>query len=523
MPLHSYVAQRAMLKTGGGAVMLTPDVGQGYLVLNKKDHPDVADWVIELNQRTFAGDGTYIDQALDKVTLSNDINFWRVPEKFLYSADVFSINIYGLDENSDPVISEGPTLISNYPETALGGNDTPFALGCKWRCNGSYYAWDIQQFTDPNQPTIGPSYLELKTALNFNEATQVSTPIYRYITQEQYYDPIVGCGGSEAFYLYDVPCVDLTGIWMTDPIAVPQGSSAYKDLNGNVIPGPATVRGVGKPLGDWSGGQPIITPELQFGTNMCTQPTTWAMDHINNSGPHPLDGTGTGYHPPLTCDQLVSGGVTDPTPHVFGEITWKSGLINKWLASGNNQGTGGDTWNPFVNELVSIVTGSSINSGQSWQELIDMCIITDLNNTDNAVISINRDDAQTFTNGFSLAPGLYNFGFAIKDFGYVPVIFEIEEKLSVSMAQSDFLSVILFPVPIEDNKFNIEMTAQESLNFNYEFRDSNGQLLYEQKFSLKKGQQWKHTVAPKLGIPTGTHINRFVFEDGSVLSLQTIK
>jgi hypothetical protein len=48
-------------------------------------------------------------------------------------------------------------------------------------------------------------------------------------------------------------------------------------------------------------------------------------------------------------------------------------------------------------------------------------------------------------------------------------------------------------------------------------------LRYKETFSLKKGQQWKHTVAPKNGVASGTYINRFVFEDGSVLALQTIK
>jgi hypothetical protein len=73
------------------------------------------------------------------------------------------------------------------------------------------------------------------------------------------------------------------------------------------------------------------------------------------------------------------------------------------------------------------------------------------------------------------------------------------------------------------NKFTIEMEAAENLKFTYEFRDNNGVLLYKETFSLKKGQQWKHTVAPKNGVASGTYINRFVFEDGSVLVLQTIK
>ena len=95
--------------------------------------------------------------------------------------------------------------------------------------------------------------------------------------------------------------------------------------------------------------------------------------------------------------------------------------------------------------------------------------------------------------------------------------------MNVSMAMADLLGVNIYPVPIVGNAFTIDMTASDALNFTYEFRNGNGTLLYTQKFKLKKNQQWTHEVKPSQGVPNGNHINRFVFADGSVLSLQTIK
>jgi hypothetical protein len=286
------------------------------------------------------------------------------------------------------------------------------------------------------------------------------------------------------------------------------------------------VRGVGKPLNPWTGGNQISTGELQIGTNACSNITrSIAMDMVNSPGPHPFDGTGNNYYPLLECNELVSGG-SFPSSGSPSTYEWKSRSIRKLFGLPNVIGGGGmvdNGWNPFVNDVISVIKGESLISGQSWQEQIDKCDIRDLNNADLPTIEIDPADPQALINGFTLTPGLYNFGFAVKDYGYVPVIFEIEEKLNVVTSLSDFLSVNIYPVPITDNSFTIDMTASETLNFTYELRDGNGLLLHKEGFRLKKNQQWSHVVKPKNGVPNGNHINRFIFSDGSVLSLQTIK
>lgn len=504
--------------------MLTPDVGQGYLVLNKAEHPDVRTWVIKVNTRTFDQNNQPTDKTLDKVVLKNDINYWSVPEKVSESKDLRFIDVTGFDSNDNPVISEGPIVVSDHPETALEAGGTSMLPGCSWLCNGSYYAWEIQQYVNPDLPLAGPSRLVVETALNFNEALQESTPYYRYITLGEYQNACA-MGG---YFLPGIPCLP-DGIWMTEPIDISQSTSTYPDINGNPTPGPF-VYGVGKPLDVWGGGNPIGTPELQFGMSKCGNPTWWAMDMVNNNAPtpngYPINGTGNGYYPQLECNVLNGGGSvsgpeeTDPCI----EEAWDS-FLNLPTQFPDDDDSIGDVWTPFVNAVLECLKEDDEGDGSvlSWQEAVDNIAIRNLNNPNQPPIVIDPDQPSTFTGGFTLASGLYNFGFAVKGLGYTPIILEVEKKFSVSMAMADFLSVNIYPVPITDDKFNIDMTASEHLKFTYEFRDGGGNLLYNQKFSLKKGQQWKHTVAPKGGVPSGNHINRFVFDDGSVLSLQTIK
>ena len=507
--------------------MLAPDVGQGYLVLNKSEYPNVKTWVIAVKTRTFNQNNQPIDRTLDQVTLKNGDNYWYVPDKTRESVGVRFLEVSGEDVNGTPLVTQGSILVSHHPERALQPGGSVFEPECDWVCNGSYYAWKVQQYVDGTQPTVGPSILKVEQALNYNASTEMATPNYRYITQSEFNNTCLNSSGNNVggYFVSGVPC-NPDGFWMTDPISIPQGSTDYKDINGNTIAWPTIVRGVGKPLADWGEGNPITTPELQFGNTVCPNDKDWAMNQVNINAPtldgYPIDGTGTNFYPDLACNQLTSGGAPSPSPGGIKPLVWRSTLLKELFGTGSS-GSSGNNWNPFVNGVVAKVKGTTPNSGLSWQEEIDKCVIRSLSKPSNPIIEIDPANPLSFTNGFTLEAGLYNFGFAIKDVGYEPIIFEVEKKLVVSTALSDFLSVSIYPVPILNNKFTLEMEAAENLQFTNEFRDSGGTLLYSNSFGLRKGQQWKHDVMPRNGIPSGTYINRFVFTDGSVLALQTIK
>ena len=497
-----------------------------YLVLNKAENPNVKTWVVEVNTRTFDQNNQPQDKTLDKISLKNNINYWQVPEKISASGTLRFLEITGLDGSGNTLVSEDPIIISDHPETALeSGSTSSFLPGCEWLCNGSYYAWEIKQHVNPDMPLDGPSVLQVETALTFNVGLDEAIPYYRYITPGEYNTSCPNGVGT----IGDVSCGEVTGLWLTPPFNVSVSDNNYRNADGVPLHG-NNIRGVGKTLGSWVGQNLISTPELSFGMDKCGNDTWWAMGIVNNNRPipngYPVDGTGTNYYPILECnDPSPSNGIeASGSSNSCIEGVWQD-LLNTPTQSPDDNDSIGDVWTPFVEAIVECLTEEEDDDGSvlSWQERINKITILNLNDVTNPVIEIDPADASTFSDGLNLRPGLYNFGFVVKDIGYVPMIFELDKKLTVNMAMSNLLSVNIYPVPIVDNKFTIDMTASDALNFTYEFRGSNGTLLYSEKFSLKKGQQWKHMVKPRLGVPNGNHFNRFVFQDGSTLSFQTIK
>ena len=124
---------------------------------------------------------------------------------------------------------------------------------------------------------------------------------------------------------------------------------------------------------------------------------------------------------------------------------------------------------------------------------------------------------------FTLEPSLYTFGIALSNGEYRPIILELTEKMSNSVTQSEYLGVSIFPVPIEENRFTVSLTAYLSMNFKYSVLDHNGVAIYKESFKLKQGQEWKHVVKTEAPIPSGTVLHRFEFEDGSVKIVNTIR
>lgn len=66
------------------------------------------------------------------------------------------------------------------------------------------------------------------------------------------------------------------------------------------------------------------------------------------------------------------------------------------------------------------------------------------------------------------------------------------------------------------------MKAHATLKFDYELRDFTGNLLVSRKFVIHKDHEKTQKMNEK-NIPEGFLIHRFIFEDGSVKTIQTQK
>ena len=73
------------------------------------------------------------------------------------------------------------------------------------------------------------------------------------------------------------------------------------------------------------------------------------------------------------------------------------------------------------------------------------------------------------------------------------------------------------------DEFIMNIQSGATLDFTFEMFDFQGELLHSTKYSVKQGHNEDHKVISQKPIPRGLLLNRFTFEDGSVLSITTTK
>ena len=122
-----------------------------------------------------------------------------------------------------------------------------------------------------------------------------------------------------------------------------------------------------------------------------------------------------------------------------------------------------------------------------------------------------------------LNPGLYSITFQFEDGSFFRVIEEKERETYNPATMANYLSVTIFPVPILENEFNMNLNATQSMDFEYSLHDFNGGILYQTRVYINEGEAENIRVRVENGIPKGFLINKFSFPDGSYLSIITVK
>lgn len=173
-------------------VKIKSDVGQGYLVLHKSNHPDVDHWKLSIIKRIYTNDSTFTDQLIEETTLPSGKNYKKIPKEYrerTYNGLYHFVKIEGFTSENEKAVEEiqGITI-------GLGAGNgigygpvfepicpgcTFFGAGCKWTCNGTTYAWDIQQYIKPTASGIlvGPSKFVVESAYDhFDENQQIAIP-----------------------------------------------------------------------------------------------------------------------------------------------------------------------------------------------------------------------------------------------------------------------------------------------------------------------------------------------------------
>ncbi|MEX1001025.1 MAG: hypothetical protein WDZ35_02835 [Crocinitomicaceae bacterium] len=424
-----------------------------------------------------------------------------MPNEFI--AGEIYVTVNGFDGNGIIIAEEGPI---------------PICTGCEWEtstcygiCYGPRWAW--KAFHVQMLPVVG------STGSGSNTMTFLSTindvtgqPYYQYISENQWIlmDPAfqIYYNASPTWPYQGNKTIQLTDVKVEDEI---------RDAENNVLTG--TVYGINKYLGPWAQDPtPVVTAEniAVEPSTTCNEPIGTMVDILNTNtfSSWFFDGN------PLFCGV---GSVGVPSfDHEGDEVEFLNNCwteLEAWLEA---------TDGSFAEALELFDCKDGDGGGFDWPENVALVNIMPYENPNGEVQVLKKEDLY-LPNGEFVSPqitideGLYMIGVQFKDASYLTLWFDSVKSRVWNIPYSELLEANIFPVPIQDDEFTLSMTAKAKLKFDYVLYDLNGEELFRRNFVIPKDHSREQIIKIHNGIPSGQLVNKFYFEDGSVLEFQTIK
>ena len=494
-----------------------PLLSQGYLVLSEKTQKgeDIASYQVLIYERVFSDSINYTDKVINKYRLAKT-NYMKL-EKDYYVPN--GDNYYGIKvmafNNNGQIISEfGPELPPQIP-----GYDMEYAR--TWKCQGRTYAYSI---TAMKHESNNMGYLSTGTAVRFyDNISEIAIPYYQYMGQLEYEVLIDNEDLLSVHYGLDYinmnPQQSNPNHIILHNVTQSQG---IKDQNGIALTG--TVHSIAKSSGYWRQHPPQSEAELELtGYNLFN--IDWAINTIN-AYPSLVQPPPTSQ-PELSCNE-ISGGA-EPS---FEETD--AGWSIHCLGENYDFGEGADFFE-IMDFIFENCFESSGNNGIEYVvEIMNTLQIAHINinpinrNTGTSrslsVKDFYNTDGELVSPDFLLNAGLYQMNFVFEDNSSLPKIIDFKEDIQNYSEFSNELNVTVFPNPIprKENTFSLHLVSTAKLYFNYTLWDTQGHLLYQEKMFIDKDKTADIKIVVK-DLPSGTLINNFEFEDGSVLSVTSIK
>jgi hypothetical protein len=485
-------------------VLVPPQEGQGFIVFdNSQFDYNVTAWNISIFRRIYSdSDTNFVDRTVFRSEI-NGQDYFKIPEEYKTEGANFDYfySFQGLNSSSDIIVSEGPHPI---------GNGTQYVNQCYWDCDGFDYAHRVQLLVHPNG---GAGQLATQTAYqHYDPSISLAVPYYQYISSSDY-NQLISSSNTTLGNYYNYH--QITSLVPSDhPVNVVKHenvttSDNYYDINGTILTG--TVYAIKKGRGLWAGAN-VQTSNTTYTASDCIHDLQWAENQLNtvNGGTLFSD---QGY-PNLDCIPGAS-----PFSGSQFDTDCLLGIQNYTL------GTDGDIFN-MLNVLESCLTGTSPYIANLWISKFPKDEGTQGGDDDGKNVffeDLYSANGEFTSPNITLEPGLYTFGVRFSDGTYLPVIKEVEKTLVSVIELSDFLDVTVFPVPIIDDEFTLQMAAEAKLKFDFILTDFNGEEKFRKNFVLQKGHSRNHKIKVNKGLSEGFYFCTFHFEDGSMKTIQILK
>jgi hypothetical protein len=174
------------------------------------------------------------------------------------------LEVQAINLNQGVILSEGPF--------AAYGDGTPFVPALRWVCNGTTYAWAIQQYAHPSG--VGCTYQLQSTGAGVDAFGQ-SIPLYRFMMNQHFQSAIL----DDDFLMYhgidwNSQSPEVISLYTSDY------SGTFYDSNGYPLSG--YIKGVQKTLGPWQEAGIVTTSVLgHTWSSLSFESTDYAAQLLN--------------------------------------------------------------------------------------------------------------------------------------------------------------------------------------------------------------------------------------------------
>ncbi len=511
-------------------ILLEPRESQGYLAW-RTDDPSVREWLVVIEEEVELS-GQYVFQSVEKTHVFGQ-NYLKIDPKYYDGVDnrFYRISLQAIGAQDGDVvimpIDDGSGAIKR----------------CYWQCVSGNYAYRIQQYEHQG---VNPFSYRLDFAFD-DTSPNANTKFFRWFDQSEFgwytglLVPNNGNGDSEFHEIPQWPLNTTSGYYSSNGdlsfrmVRLPNNGT-YQDINNSVITG-SFVYGVQKGRGDYIPYSSAGVQTQKMTLDHCSDPSTPSSVNLTW---RPLfanalqQNAGTSNFVQLACTGTFfmeggipfgggggGGGGTIPTPNICNsEIPGEPGLTLAYSYLCNSGAYG-----------ITVVTDENGDAtlGQTFANT-EYLHINEVDAVDGG-IAVYHADSYDFIDSegypsvptINLAPGLHQFNVKFVGVPLHTFYFESNQGEVITVAHKDYLLASAFPNPVTENAFNLHLEASAKLKFDYELRDNQGNLLYETAFQVNEGHDENHRIDPGIALPNGVLINRFIFGDGSTLSVPMLK
>jgi hypothetical protein len=483
-----------------------PQNTAGYLVLNNSYDYSVDYYTVEIVYKTYDNFEMVDEQVVETFEIIGTI-YMQISDEYLEIDNMF-VNVTAHLENGEDISEEDAISTS-----VFGGSD--YFLQEKWVCVGSTFAYEIQKYR--NSATQEQYFAFADT--HFNTQGSSATPYYEY----------VGSGTVS-----NIDPNDYVNNGYTNPNTIMYRD--YHDILVQHLNSPNSTQRVIRFPNPW----PCQPHYKNAAGTIITDPIIYGVQKYK--GPWAISLTGTCLQPPVLTDFWVGdimGAIDviniygDPTPCGMNELgcdgTYEAfpqaAKIDTSVKDFNILPLDTIVW---VWEIPEEVEGiANLGVSEDWLPY-GAIIVNKISGTPLTVVNIAVADmidaeGEWIDIPLDLSEGLYEVLIFMEDGSIYPIHFEKSGEGGNTFTMSDYLNVNIFPVPIEEEYFNMTLSATQSVDFEYTLYSFNGEPIYNSTFVVENGNSETFQIEPEGGLQSGYYINYFEFSDGSHLSVLTVK